>query len=230
MSNKNVIQAIKVGNTINISVNGTFKQAKFETLEEAITVFTEILKIRENPTDVNMGRLKQLLNEKTRFVALSGAFGNIEIDSLDGKVYLGGFNTAIPDKLFEVIKEYHDNKFPMKPIINFWKLLMANPDVQVRESLFDFISKHDFVLTDKGYMLVYKAVHMLNSQSVIVGTDLCEFVAEEYLKIKKWKKAPKNFVVYRKVDDNALFSVKIDGDVNYNSNNEFKLNSTKLYW
>lgn len=207
----NVIQAIKVGNTINVSVNGVFRKATFEKLEEANRVFGEILKIRENPTDANMQQLKRLLNEKTRFVALSSGLGDIEVDTIDNKMYLCGFNTAIPDTLFEVMKEYYDNKFNLKPIINFWKLLMVNPDANVRESLFDFIIKHDFVLTDNGYMLVYKAVHL--SKGVATKTteptsDVYEFVGKEYLKIKKWKKSPNNFTVYRTVVDKELHSIK----------------------
>lgn len=222
----NVIQAIKVGNIINVSVNGVFKQLKFESPEEANKVFGEVLKIRENPTDQNLIRLKQLSNEKTRFVALTSDLGNFEIDGIDGKVYLGGFNTPIPEKLYEVIKEYYENKFSFAPIINFWKLLMANPDVEVRENLFEFISRHDFVLTDNGYMLVYKAVRLAGTVQVQNPTtedsDLCEFVAKEYLKIKKWKKRPSAFGVYRKLEDNSLFTVKLEADLTYNSNSEFK--------
>ena len=206
-----VIQAIKIGNTINLSINGVFKQVKFEKTEEANKIFAEMLKIRENPTSENMIQLKRLLNEKTRFIALScGKLGDFEIDTVDNNIYLCGFNTPIPEKLYEIIKEYHENNFPLKSIVNFWKLLMANPDVKVRENLFDFITKHDFVLTDNGYMLVYKAVHLVDSVSDYDDTDLYEFVAKEYLKVKKWKKSPKNFNVYRTISDNSLGLIHAD--------------------
>lgn len=221
----NVIETIKKGNTINISINGSFKQANFETEEEANKIFGEILKIRSNPTPENMVLLRKLLNEKTRFIALNSSFGDFEIDNIDGKIYLCGFNTPVPDALFEVIKDYHKNNFTLKPIINFWKLLMANPDTRVRESLFGFITKHDFVLTDNGYMLVYKAVKSLSDNATKTteqSTDLYEFVGQEYLKIKKWKKSPAKFGVYRKLADSSLFTVKLDETVTYNSNSEYK--------
>lgn len=217
----NVIQAIKIGNTINVSINGSFRKANFESPEEATKIFGEILKIRENPTEENLVKLKQLLNEKTRFVALASDLGNFEIDAIDGKVYLGGFNTPIPDKLYEVIKEYYENKFTLTPIVNFWKLLMANPDVEVRENLFEFITRHDFVLTDNGYMLVYKAVKLAGTSTVTEqkpttgDSDLYEFVGKEYLKIKKWKKSPAKFNVYRK-PDNSLVAVKSDEAIDPN--------------
>ena len=223
----NVIQTIKSGNTINVSINGRFKRANFETAEEANKVFAEILRIREDPTPANMALLSKLLNEKTRYIALNSTYGDFEIDNVDGKTYLCGFNTPVPDTLFEVIKDYHENNFSLKPIINFWKLLMANPDTRVRESLFGFITKHDFVLTDNGYMLVYKAVKLINGTATTPTTntqssDLYEFVGKEYLKIKKWKKSPAKFGVYRKLDDNSLFTVKLDETITYNSNNEYK--------
>lgn len=196
-----VIQAIKIGNTINLSVNGVFKQVKFEKLEEANKVFAEMLKIRENPTPENMIQLKRLLNEKTRFVALScGKLGDFEIDTVDNNIYLCGFNTPIPEKLYEIIKEYHENNFPLKSIINFWKLLMANPDVRVRENLFDFLTDNNFVLTENGYFVTYKAVmDFVEKNKSIVDNELIKFVKEKYNQVKNvWKKSTKNFTIYKK--------------------------------
>jgi len=147
----NSIQAVKIGTTINLSINGKLKKVSYQTLDEASTAFAEILKIKENPTDENLVKLLPLIHEKTRMLIVNG----FESDVVDGQVYLEGFNTPVPEKLFEIIKEYSEKGFPMTPIVNFWKLLMANPDVRVRESLFDFISTHDFSLTDKGYMITY---------------------------------------------------------------------------
>lgn len=152
MSNR--IEVIKIGLTLNLWVNGKLRNVIYQTENEAKEAFLGILKIRENPTDENMRNLYPIIKEKTRILAVSG----FEHDVLDGKFYLEGFNTPVPDKLFEIIKEYSDNHYPLNPIVNFWKLLMANPDERVRTSLFDFISTHDFSLTDKGYMITYKAV------------------------------------------------------------------------
>jgi hypothetical protein len=124
----------------------------------------------------------------------------LEADPETGEVYLAGFNTPIPLTLVEVIKEYNENNYPLDAILNFWKLLMINPDVRVRESLFDFITTHDFVLTEKGYMVVYKAVYRKNE----VDNSFAEFVSNRFLHVKKtWKESPKNYLVYRN-EDGAL--------------------------
>jgi len=134
------------------------------------------------------------LNEKTRIALMVG----IDADLDTGEAFLAGFNTPIPATLLDVIKEYHENNYPLDAIINFWKLLMINPDKRVRTSLFDFIKTHDFVLTSKGYMLVYKAVYVKGKEDETpqkLAFD--EYVSNQYLTVKsKWKCAPNKYVVY----------------------------------
>ena len=122
----------------------------------------------------------------------------IEADVETGEAFLAGFNTPIPETLLEVIKEYVENDYPIDAIINFWSLLMINPDTRVRTSLFDFIKTHDFVLTDKGYMVVYKAVKSRDvSTELKTDVKFKEFISNSYLQVKKtWKSSPYNYVVY----------------------------------
>jgi hypothetical protein len=124
----------------------------------------------------------------------------LEADPDSGEVYLAGFNTPLPAALVEVIKDYHENGYPMDAIVNFWTLLMLNPDVRVRTDLFDFISTHDFVLTDKGYMVVYKAVREVTKDTA--ATAFAEYVNRTYLKVKKdWDTSVNKYVVYRKIKE-----------------------------
>jgi hypothetical protein len=124
----------------------------------------------------------------------------LESDPESGEVFLAGFNTPVPAKLVEVAREYHENGYPINAIINFWKLLMINPDKRVRESLFNFISTHDFVLTDKGYMVVYKAVYRKDEQDA-EATAFAEFISNQVLHVKKnWKCSPSKYVVYKDLD------------------------------
>jgi hypothetical protein len=70
----------------------------------------------------------------------------------------------------------------------------------VRESLFDFINEHDFVLTDKGYMVVYKAVYRKEVEGR-VDHSFEEFVTNQYLHVKKdWKCSPYKYIVYKDAD------------------------------
>lgn len=189
------IQAIKVGNVVNISLNGKLHKKNCGSPEEADGLFKLVLKAKEDPSDENIKAIRCYLNEATRIALLAG----LENDPETGEVFLAGFNTPIPSTLVEVIKEYHENGYPLEAIINFWKLLMINPDVRVRKSLFDFISTHDFVLTDKGYMVVYKAVYYKDDEQKNI---FAEFISNQYLHVKKdWKCSPNKYVVYRQLDD-----------------------------
>jgi hypothetical protein len=190
------IQAVKIGTTVNVSIDGKLQKKVCNSLTDANELFKLVLEVKENPTDEAVKKLRCYLNERTRIALMAG----LESDPDSGEVYLAGFNTPVPLKLIEVVKEYHENDFPLDAIINFWKLLMINPDVRVRESLFNFIQTHDFVLTDKGYMVVYKAVYRKNESNT--DKSFAEFVSNQVLHVKKdWKCSPNKYVVYRKLDD-----------------------------
>jgi len=192
------IQGVKIGNMVNISIDGKLHKKNCGSPKEADELFKAVLTAKENPSDANLKALRCYLNEKLRIALMAG----LESDPESGEVFLAGFNTPVPATLVEVAREYHENGYPIDAIINFWKLLMINPDKRVRESLFDFITTHDFVLTDKGYMVVYKAVYRKNE----VDNSFAEFVSNRFLHVKKtWKESPKNYVVYK--DENDQYAI-----------------------
>lgn len=191
------INVIKIGNMVKISLGGKLHQKNCGSPKEADELFRLCLKGKEDPSDENIKNIRAYLNEKLRIAFLTG----LETDIESGQVFLAGFNTPIPDTLVEIIKEYHENKYPMDAIINFWKLLMLNPDTRVRTVLFDFIKTHDFVLTDNGYMVVYKAVYNVRDEENPADTVFAEFVSNRYLFVKKeWGTGPNKYVVYKKSD------------------------------
>lgn len=216
---KKNIQAIKVGNTVNISLNGKLHKKNCGGPEEAKELFGLALKAKDDPTDENIKAVRAYLNEKLRVALYAG----LETDVENGEVYLAGFNTPIPQTLVDVIKEYHENDYPMHPIINFWKLLMVNPDKRVRESLFKFITTHDFVLTDNGYMVTYKAVYekeeMCDTAQFIqkkISEEYSDFLTEKYNQVKKtWKANPNKYVVYQDNDDKTYSITKVATAMNW---------------
>ncbi len=189
------IQAVKIGNVVNVSLNGKLHKKNCGTVAEADELFRLVLNAKDNPTEENINTIRAYLNEKTRVALLAG----LENDPETGQVYLAGFNTPLPLTLIEVIKEYHENGYPLDAIMNFWKLLMLNPDVRVRQDLFDFISTHDFVLTDAGYMVVYKAVYEKNSENMDAeAKSFAEYISRQVLHVKKnWKCSARKYVVYK---------------------------------
>jgi len=213
------INAVKQGTIVNVSINGKLYKKICASLKQADELFHSVLKAKENPSEENIKALRCYLNEKLRIAILAG----LETDPDTGEVYLAGFNTPIPLKLVEVVKEYHENGYPLEAILNFWKLLMINPDKRVRESLFDFITTHDFVLTDKGYMVVYKAVYYRDEANT--EQSFGEFISNQYLHVKKdWKCSPNKYVVYKQLDDAGTLGItKIETAENWDSNKDVEI-------
>ena len=185
------INAIKMGSMISLSIDGKLTKKTCKTPEEANTLFKAILKAKENPSEANIKAFTVLLSEKLRIAMLAGLEGDPE----SNEVFLAGFNTPIPNALYEVIEDYYNNGYPLTAIINFWKLLMINPDKRIREKLFDFIKVHDFSLTDAGYMIVYKAVERRENTE---KNRFAEYISNQVLHVKKnWKCNPKKYAVYK---------------------------------
>lgn len=204
------INVIKTGNVVNLSINGKLHKKVCGTSEEAEQLYKIAQTAKQNPSDENIKALRMFINEKTRTAFICG----LETDLETGEAYLAGFNTPIPTTLLDVIKEYHENGYSLDPIINFWKLLMINPDTRVRQSLFNFITKHDFVLTDQGYMVVYKAVYRKKDDENKVNSETTayiEFITNKYLFVKnKWKCSPNKYVVYQNLSDNTYDITKFE--------------------
>jgi hypothetical protein len=186
---ENNVQAVKVGSTVNLFLNGKFYKKSFESSESAKTFFHLVLKLKENYDENLLNEIYGILNKK----ALVAKANGLEYDMETGNVYLAGFKTPVPDVLVKVIEDYHENGFPKEPIINFWKLLMANPDKRVRESLFGFVEKHDFSITTNGYMVVYKAVEPFVDET----NDRLVLFVENAVKMvrKNWKTSDRKSVV-----------------------------------
>jgi hypothetical protein len=197
------INAIKTGNVVNISIDGKLHKKNCGNPKEADELFRLVLKAKADPSEENLKSLKLYINERTRVALMAG----FEADVDSGEVFLAGFFTPVPDDLIEVIKEYAEEGYPLDAIVNFWKLLMINPDKRVRTDLFKFIKTHDFVLTDTGYMLVYKAVAYKERQD----NDLLEFVTNQYLHVKQdWKCSPNKYLVFRTLADGSYGMTKTE--------------------
>lgn len=187
------IEAIKIGNVVNLSIDGKLHRKPCSNAKEADELYRTALKAKADPSDANIKAIRLLLNERTRIAMEAG----LEACPETGEVFLAGFSTPIPDDLVAVIKDYNENGYPIDAVINFWKLLMVNPDKRVRTDLFKFIQTHDFVLTDTGYMLVYKAVKYKEKEV----NDVAEFVTNQFLHVKQdWKCSPNKYVVYRNAE------------------------------
>jgi hypothetical protein len=75
-----------------------------------------------------------------------------------GRVFLKGTSESIPYFLSNKLIEFIDQKLDIKPLVNFWKHLLLNPDTHVRNQLFDFLENNGHPISDEGYFLAYKSV------------------------------------------------------------------------
>lgn len=69
--------------------------------------------------------------------------------------------------------------------------LLLNPLEHSREQLLTFVRNNSVTITKNGNLVLYRACYEGKESN-----ELVKFVAKEYLKIKAWKKSPKNFEVY----------------------------------
>ena len=197
---KHFIQGLIVGNTINFNVDGRSYKKSCPTEETADAFFDALIAAKNDPTDEMVEELLSHLNQTMRTAKENG----LEYDLETGDVYLKGFNTPIPEMLVKTIEKYHDKGRDMINIMNFWKLLMINPDERVRTQLFDFIGRHDFSVTDNGYMVVYKAVELFDAEQ---DSDLNTFVGgAAYHVTKDWGTSLKKYAVYQ-VNDSGDYKI-----------------------
>lgn len=217
----------KIGNTVNVMIDGKMHSRKYKKPEEAKEMFTAVLEANSNPTKENVEKVHYLLN-KTNFL-LKGDF--LFFDDETENYYIKGVDQSIPDLLGEAIDEHIEEGWPLDYLKNFGTLLMQNPDPVVRKDLFDFIQTHDFTITDKGYMVVYKAV----THKKKVDNDLATFIGKAVVTAKKYKKAPKVYCVYEKEDGELAMTLETtynrwveNGKVEEN-NLTLKGNLAKLY-
>jgi len=85
-------------------------------------------------------------------------------------------------------------------LLMFTYKLLLNPLKESREQLLNFIKKNDIKITSYGNLVLYRACW----ESKTEDTELIRFVAKEYLKIKAWKKSPKNYTVASRLGNYKL--------------------------
>lgn len=74
---------------------------------------------------------------------------------------------------------------------NFWRWTALNPIESSRNDLYSFIKNNNVAITNNGLLELYRRVNKKGNGN----KALVEFVSEQYARIKRNKKAPKNFTV-----------------------------------
>jgi hypothetical protein len=179
------IVGTKIGNVINLVIDGNAFQKTFQSQDEA-NAFYRLMHEARNGDKTALENLMTELNRRYRTVIK----GILEKDGDDNYFYKG-IDIKMPKLLADTFVDYLENEFPVTALVNFWKLLVSNPDARVRNDLFEFLQHYNFSITDNGYFVVYKAVEVKQAAEL----DIAAFVSNQYLKIKKWKKNVLNYNV-----------------------------------
>ena len=145
------------------------------------------------------------MRKAKRIGDISGLF---EYDE-NGITYLVGFKHPMPKVLVEALLDAHYNplsKYTVNSLVNFWKYLLLNPDKHVRKGLFQWIDTGNFALTEEGNIIAYRNVNVKKRSS---SKTLQDFISENWAKVKKWKKSPKNYWVWSN-DDGSYKLININ--------------------
>lgn len=119
-------------------------------------------------------KLIELLSPVKRIVFASD--NRFEFDN-GRQLFLKGTDVPIPEVLAEKILDFIDKNLPVEALINFWKHLLLNPDVRVREQLYGFIEHRDIAITKRGYLVCVKAVAVKRKYNKETGEKI---VVREY--------------------------------------------------
>lgn len=110
----------------------------------------------------------------------------------DNYYFEGLENYPIPHQLEELIEQYNEQNLSLKPLKNFYHWLLLNPNQEAQEDLLNYVQDYSIVLTDNGYMMLYKGVVEVDT----MGTDLAKFVSTEFINVISSADDPSEYNVY----------------------------------
>lgn len=193
------IFALRSGLNITLNINGATKQFVCADEDESKELFAKVAHLRSQALANDAEAYEELVAMTDPNYRMKDIAG-LTRDN-DGNFYLGNYSEPIPTGLMLKIKEYVDLGLSTEPLVNFWKLLMLNPDKHVRQSLFQFAERFSFPITDKGYFIAYKSVAWKGESK----KDLALAIASEYIYKKASGQNTDNIHVYS-IDDEIVFA------------------------
>lgn len=207
------IFALRSGLNVTLNIDGTTKQFVCTDEEESKELFAKVAQLRSQALARDPKAYQKLMDMTDPNYRMKDVAG-LTRDN-DGNFYLGNYSEPIPSGLMRKIKEYVDLGLSTEPLVNFWKLLMLNPDKHVRQSLFQFAERFSFPITDKGYFIAYKSVAWKGESN----KDLALAVASEYIYRKASGQDVSESHVFT-VDDETVF-VTFGEDEEYQTEQDF---------
>src|ERR1700748_3323569 len=136
---------LKAGNKITVVLpNGQPK-----TVTEGDSNYEPVLQaIRDRNWEI----IPDLLDPKAQIYNFSDGVFQV----VDGTVHVEG--KPVPDALSRKIISFSKENLPYMPLLNFWKKLNNNPSFHVKNSLFEFLDRNEYPITEDGDIIAYKGI------------------------------------------------------------------------
>jgi len=210
-----MIKATMVGQTIICVIDGKMYQKTVDTDAEVIKFYKQALNTDENNLDelkalkeVFIGDLTDeeradkkefeedrldtdLKKSLTEWMNDISNLGDEHFEVKGIKLYMKGIGITIPEFLAAEFAIRRNNGDDLKSMMNFWRLCALNPDPRCREDLYKFLINNHMVVTPSGYFLAYRNANVKKEGN----RELNEFVADQYIKFKSWKKSTKKQII-----------------------------------
>lgn len=226
----------KVGNSIIVGLNdGTVLATDEDVLKQIRDAQTEeeVIKLFVVQHQKEMENVPLFTKEEISILKESvGIFkGNMDFVVKGKQVFLKGVGLEIPPivlaSFIEILekKEALEVKYPLlkegeeveeieqlseyyEALKMFWAWAALNPIENSRNDLLRFINKNDITITRNGLLVCYRRVVSVKKEGD--NKELIAFISNEYNKVKRWKKSPKNYWVWQ-TDDGKLELRGMDG-------------------
>ncbi len=205
----NQVTALRHNKIVHVIIDEDMYAKKFESNAEAAGFYKRAEIIANNPTEVNVYSLISELD-----LGLKLSMEDLLVRR-NGSFYLKGYESApLPEELLARIKSQLEAGHSISPLVNFFKLLLLNPDKHVQKDLFKFMEHYDFPITDNGYFIGYRACKQTNS----TYSAVTNFVPKEYLMLKAEGANPADYTAVKDPDGGKLKAVLTDVITDNNGN------------
>ena len=217
---KNIDVVFTDGDVISAVVESNiYEQIRNTSSKEDVLQLLTPNNVKGSNYDIDKNDEKFIKEQITPIVDILSDVQDFKVINTD--VFLKGVNSiSIPSsivaefiRLVSEIQDLQDNsselidyeqldklKEEYNSLLMFTYKLLLNPLKESREQLLNFIKKNDIKITSYGNLVLYRACWESKNED----TELIRFVAKEYLKIKAWKKSPKNYTVASRLGNYKL--------------------------
>ena len=144
-----------------------------EKTEAKIKGLKKLVKKEEKGTIKDKAKVKKLVSKE---IENSKSEGKDMLAYTKNGIVLAGFeNIVMPDLLVNKVIDFLKANISIKPLLNFWSLCLLNPNEIARTRLFEYLSRHKFIITPSGYFVTYRMVKKTNDPSVFTDAHTGTF-------------------------------------------------------